>query len=102
MNPCFDGNHDTGIGRQGEGINREVVVKNYFEPREWEATLYKGTIPVIWRHRTLEDYIKTFISAGLTIVDLNEPKATDEQARVSVTMAWLQKIPLYLYWELKK
>ncbi len=102
LHPCFDGNHDTGIGRQGEGINREVVVKNYFEPREWEAPLYKGTIPVIWRHRTLEDYIKTFISAGLTIVDLNEPKATDEQARVSVAMAWLQKIPLYLYWELKK
>ncbi len=102
LHPCFDGNHDTGIGRQGEGIDRQVVVKNYFEPRVWEAPLFHGTIPVMWRHRTLEDYVKTFIAAGLTIVDLNEPKATDEQANISVAMAWLQKIPLYLYWELKK
>ncbi len=102
IHPCFDGNHDTGIGRQGTGIDREVVVKNYFEPREWEAPLYQGTIPVIWRHRTMEDYVKTFVKAGLAIVDLNEPRASDEQAKISVPMAWLQKIPLYLYWELKK
>lgn len=102
LHPCFDGNHDTGIGRQGHGIDRQVVVKNYFEPGEWEAPLYKGTIPVIWRHRTFEEYVKTFVSAGLTIVDLNEPRATDEQAKISAAMAWLQKIPLYLYWELKK
>lgn len=102
LHPCFDGNHDTGIGRQGQGIDRQVVVKNYFEPREWEAPLYQGTIPVMWRHRTFEDYVKTFVGAGLTIVDLNEPRATDEQAKISVAMAWLQKIPLYLYWELKK
>lgn len=102
LHPCFDGNHDTGIGRQGEGIERQVVVKNYFEPSEWEAPLWKGTIPVIWRHRTLEEYVKAFIKAGLTIVDLNEPRATDEQAQISAALAWLQKIPLYLYWELKK
>lgn len=102
LHPCFDGNHDTGIGRQGTGIDRQVVVMNYFEPREWKAPLWGGTIPVIWRHRTMEDYVKAFIKCGLTIVDLNEPRATDEQAQISVAMAWLQKIPLYLYWELKK
>ena len=57
---------------------------------------------MIWRHRTLEDYVKAFIRAGLTIVDLNEPQATDEQAEISVALAWLKKIPLYLYWELRK
>lgn len=102
LHPCFDGNHDTGIGRQGAGIERQVVVMNYFEPREWEAPLWKGTIPVIWRHRTMEEYVKAFLKAGLTIVDLNEPRANDEQAQKSVELAWLQKIPLYLYWELKK
>ena len=61
LHPCFDGNHDTGIGRQGVGIDRHIVVKNYFEPKEWEAPLWKGTIPVIWRHRTLQDYVKAFI-----------------------------------------
>lgn len=83
-------------------MERQVVVMNYFEPREWEAPLWKGTIPVIWRHRTMEDYVKAFLKAGLTIVDLNEPRANDEQAQRSVELAWLQKIPLYLYWELKK
>lgn len=102
LHPCFDGNHQSGIGRQGTGIDRQVVVMNYFEPKEWEAPLWKGTIPVIWRHRTMEDYVKAFIKAGLTIVDLNEPRASDEQAKLSVTLAWLRKIPLYLYWELKK
>ncbi|MBQ8496259.1 MAG: class I SAM-dependent methyltransferase [Clostridia bacterium] len=102
LHPCFDGNHETGIGRQGVGIERQVVVMNYFEPKEWEAPLWKGTTPVIWRHRTLEDYVKTFLKVGLTIVDLNEPQASDEQASISVALAWLKKIPLYLYWELKK
>ena len=102
LHPCFDGNHDTGIGRQGSGLDRQVVVMNYFEPKEWKAPLWGGTIPVIWRHRTLEEYVKAFLRAGFTIVDLNEPRATDEQARISTAMAWLQKIPLYLYWELRK
>lgn len=102
LHPCFDGNHDSGIGRQGVGIDRQVVVMNYFEPEEWEAPLWKGTIPVIWRHRTLEDYVKTFLKVGLTIVDMNEPRANEEQAQISVALAWLRKIPLYLYWELKK
>ncbi len=102
LHPCFDGNHDSGIGRQGTGIDRQVVVMNYFEPKEWEAPLWGGTIPVVWRHRTMEEYVKTFIKVGLTIVDLNEPRASDEQAKISVPLAWLQKIPLYLYWELKK
>ncbi len=102
LHPCFDGNHDVGIGRQGIGADRQVVVMNYFEPKQWEAPLWGGTIPVIWRHRTMEEYVKTFLKAGFTIVDLNEPRASDEQAEISAAMAWLRKIPLYLYWELKK
>ena len=102
LHPCFDGNHEKGIGRQGTGIDRQVVVMNYFEPKEWEAPLYKGKTPVLWHHRTLEEYVKAFIKAGLSIVDMNEPRATDEQARISTSIAWLQKIPLFLYWELKK
>jgi hypothetical protein len=37
----------------------------------------------------------------LTIVDLNEPRPTKEQAQISTAIAWLQKIPLFLFWELK-
>jgi len=102
LHPCFDGNHETGIGRQGVGMDRQVVVMNYFEPKTWKAPLWRGTIPVIWRHRTLEDYVKAFIRSGFTIVDLNEPRPTEAQAQVSTTIAWLDRIPLYLYWELRK
>lgn len=102
LHPCFDGNHEKGIGRQGQGIDRQVVVKNYFEPRQWEAPLWGGKTPVLWHHRTLEEYAKSFIKAGLSIRDIHEPRATEEEAKISVSLAWLQKIPLYLYWELKK
>ena len=102
LHPCFDGNHESGIGRQGSGIDRQVVVMNYFEPKQWEAPLYKGTIPVLWHHRTLEDYVKAFVKVGLSIVDLNEPRPTEEQAKIATEIAWLQKIPLFLFWELKK
>lgn len=102
LHPCFNGNHAEGIGRQGEGIHREVVVKNYFSPVEWDAPLPGGVTSVTWRHRTLEDYIKTFTQCGLTLRDLNEPRPTDEQARISTPIAWLQKIPLFLFMELSK
>lgn len=102
LHPCFSGNTETGIGRQGEGIDREVVVKNYFLPSTWEAPLYRGKTAVIWRHRTLEDYVKAFIKSGLTITDMNEPRPTQEQSKISTAIAWLQKVPLYLFWELKK
>lgn len=102
LHPCFDGNHERGIGRQGQGETREVVVKNYFEPREWETPLPNGTIPVIWRHRTLSEYVKAFLAAGLTIVDMNEPRATEAEAAQYTSLVFLRRIPLFLYWQLRK
>ncbi len=91
-----------GIWRQGEGDERHVMVMNYFEPKTWEAPLNKGTIPVVWRHRTIEDYVKTFIKSGFTIKDINEPRATEEQVEAHNALRNLRKIPLYIFWELQK
>lgn len=102
LHPCFDGNHEHGIGRQGQGETREVVVKNYFEPREWEAPLPNGSTAVIWRHRTMSEYVKAFLAAGLTITDMHEPRATEEEADSSRALTMLWRIPLFLYWELRK
>lgn len=102
LHPCFDGEHETGIGRQGAGLDRQVVVKNYFEPREWDAPLYKGETPVRWHHRTLEEYTRAFLEAGLVIAGLEEPRPTAEQAARYPGIAWLRKVPLYLFWELYK
>ena len=103
--PCFTAAPSGGgIGRNDEiGLNRKVVVSNYFEPKEWEAPIKKGSdVMVVWHHRTFEDYVKMFIKCGLTIVDLNEPVPTEEQAAVDVGVVWMQKIPIFLFWELRK
>ena len=102
--PCFDASPSRGgIGRQGDGIDRQIVISNYFEPKKWESPLKPGGgAKVIFRHLTLEDYVKTFIKCGLTIVDLHEPVPTEEQAAINVSIAWMQKIPRFLFWELKK
>ncbi len=93
--PCF--HTSGGIGRQDKGIDKKVVVSNYYHPTEWEAPLSSGSVNVIWRHRTMEDYIKAFINYGLTITDLNEPVPTDEQAALSIDIAWMQKIPIFCF-----
>jgi SAM-dependent methyltransferase len=98
--PCF--HLSGGIGRQRINGDKEVVVSNYYHPTEWEAPLPSGNVNVIWRHRTIQDYVKTFVKCGLKITDLNEPIPTDEQAAIDVDMAWLQKIPIFLFWELRK
>ena len=98
--PCF--HYSGGIGRQDKGLDKKVLVSNYYHPTEWEAPLSSGSVKVIWRHRTIEDYAKAFIKCGLTITDLSEPTPTDEQASVAVDIAWMQKIPIFLFWELKK
>ena len=98
--PCF--HTSGGIGRMDKGIDRKVVVSNYYYPTEWEAPLSSGTVKVVWRHRTIQDYVKTFLKCGLTITDLHEPIPTDEQAAIDVGIAWMQKIPIFLFWELTK
>lgn len=98
--PCF--HYSAGIGRQDKGLDKKVVVSNYYHPTEWVAPLSGGTVEVVWRHRTIQDYVKMFIKCGLTITDLHEPVPTDEQAKESVGIAWMQKIPIFMFWELKK
>ena len=103
--PCFTAAPSGGgIGRNDEiGLNRKVIVSNYFEPKEWQGPIRKnGDATVIWRHRTFEDYVKMFIKCGLTITDLHEPVPTEEQASIDVNIAWMQKIPIFLFWELRK
>jgi len=104
LHPCFavSGKDREGISRMDEGIDRKAVVKNYFYPTQWEEPITKTGTTVVWRHRTLQDYVKAFKQGGLTIADLNEPVPTEEQAALSVNIAWLKKIPIFLFWELRK
>ena len=104
VHPCFSAfSSDGGIAWQGDGLDRRVIVSNYFFPTEWEAPIKRGSdVMVIHRHRTFEDYVKMFIKCGLTITDLHEPIPTEEQAAVAEDVAWMRKIPIFLFWELRK
>lgn len=99
LHPCFTGDK---IGREGKGLNRKVIVEDYFNPVEYVKPLPGGNLDVVWRHRTLEEYVKLFVKNGLCIVDLNEARPSSEEANKSVFIEWLNKIPLFLFWELRK
>lgn len=99
LHPCFTGNK---IGREGKGINRKVIVEDYFNPTVYKQSLPGGTREVIWRHHTIEEYVKLFVKYRLNIVDVNEARPTEDEASKSTAIAWLNKIPLFLYWQLEK
>ena len=78
----------------------QVIVKNYFEPEEWvncrdwpEGNLSPGT---------MSDYVKVFVRNKFKIIDLNEPRPTEEQRKMSPRIEWLTKIPMYMFIELAK
>lgn len=56
----------------------------------------------LYRHRTLSDYIKAFIKNSFKLIDMNEPISAEEQSQMSSRVAWLEKIPMYLFIELEK
>ncbi|CAB1245458.1 protein of unknown function [Ruminococcaceae bacterium BL-4] len=43
--------------------------------------------PLLYRHRTLSDYVNAFVKNGFTIVDMNEPIPTAEQSKMSSRVA---------------
>ena len=79
-----------------------MVVKNYFSPAEWQGNIAGIEQPVIYRHKTLSEYVKMFAQNGFYISDMNEPIPTEEQAIKSSRIEWLKRIPMYLFMELKR
>ena len=82
--------------------NIEVLVSDYHNPKEWVGEIKGMKAPIIYRHRILSDYIKAFVKNGFKIIDMNEPIPTEEQSQMSLRIAWLEKIPMYLFIELEK
>lgn len=99
LHPCFKGKETKWTVNDG-GI--EVLVSDYHNPKEWVGEIKGMNAPVLYRHRTLSEYIKAFIRNGFQVTDLNEPIPTEEQSRMSPRVAWLKKIPMYLFMELSK
>ena len=101
LHPCFNGK-EIRWSNDDEG-NTEVKVKDYYSPNTWEGKIAQSIqTPVIWRHRTLQDYFKMFIKYDLQLIDFNEPIPTEEQILKSDRIEWLRNIPMFLFIELKK
>ena len=100
LHPCFKPPVEHRWFQGEDGI--EVHVKNYFRPESWEGTINGAQSPVIYRHRTLSQYVKAFTENGLTLIDLEEPIPTKEQCRLSSRIEWLTRIPMYMFMVLRK
>lgn len=80
----------------------KVIVSDYFNPTEWVGEIKGINTPILYRHRTLSDYIKAFIKIGFRLIDMNEPLPSEEQINLSPRIGWLSKIPMFLFMEIEK
>ena len=98
LHPCFKGKETAWLKNSG---SIQVLVSDYHNPKEWVGEIKGMNAPIIYRHRTMSDYIKAFVKNGFKITDMNEPIPTEQQAQMSSRVAWLKKIPMYLFIELE-
>lgn len=99
LHPCFKPKESKWIL---EDDKIKVLVSDYFNPTEWVGEIKGIDTSVIYRHRTLSEYIKAFVRNKFTVVDMNEPIPSEEQMGMSSRIGWLSKIPMYLFIELEK
>ena len=100
LHPCFKPPIEQHWVKENDEV--QVVVKNYFNPTAWQGNIAGITQPVIYRHKTLSEYVKIFMENGFYISDMNEPIPTTEQTAKSPRIEWLNRIPMYLFMELKR
>lgn len=100
LHPCFKPPVEHKWFRDGEDI--QVIVKDYFHPETWEGSICGCETQVIYRHRTMSDYLKAFTASRLLFTDMEEPIPTAEQIQKSPRIEWLTKIPMYLFMKLLK
>lgn len=97
--PCFK-NKDIKWKLEDEAI--KVIVADYFNPTEWVGEIKGINVPIVYRHRTLSEYIKAFTKSGFRLIDMNEPLPSEGQINLSPRIGWLSKIPMFLFMELEK
>ena len=100
LHPCFKPPVQHHWVKESDII--QVVVRDYFNPPEWQGNIAGIEQPVIYRHKILSEYVKIFAQNGLFISDMNEPIPTEEQVEKSARIGWLKRIPMYLFMELKR
>lgn len=99
LHPCFKGK-ETAWKPTENGV--QVTVSDYHNPKEWLGEIKGMSDPILYRHRTMSEYVKAFVRNKFKIIDMNEPIPTKEQSQMSSRVAWLEKVPMYLFIELQK
>lgn len=79
--------------RDEEGRPLYVGVDDYFQEREMRLT-WSG-IDIVNHHRPFEAYLRSFIDAGLRLIDFEEPQVTREQVAAYPRMADALRVPLF-------
>lgn len=100
LHPCFKPPVEHKWSSNGD--EKQVVVKDYFHPTEWYGGIGDSENKVIYRHRTMSEYVKAFTANRLLMIDMDEPIPTEEQIKMSPRIAWLTKIPMFLFMKLIK
>lgn len=85
LHPCFKPKESKWIL---EDDKIKVLVSDYFNPTEWVGQIKGIDTSVVYRHRTLSDYIKAFVRNKFTVVDMNEPVPSEEQMGMSSRIGW--------------
>lgn len=88
LHPCFKRKETKWIKNNG---SIEVLVSDYHNSKEWVGKIEGMRAPILYRHRTLSDYVKAFVKNGFTLVDMNEPIPTEEQSKMPSRVAWLKE-----------
>jgi len=75
----------------------------YFNPKIYKAKISNEfNNPAVFRHRTLEDYLKIFLKYKFVLIDYNEPQCDKKQTEVSHKISRLVQILPFLFMEWAK
>lgn len=95
--PCFSAPVSRWL--RGPAGQRECfAVDRYFERAVWEDRITAAfRLPVLRRHRTLEDYMASPLEQGFLLREFCEPSVTEEELKRSERFRVLERIPYFLF-----
>ena len=95
--PCFSAPVSEWI-RDDRGALKCFAVDRYFDRTAWESRISRAfRLPVVRRHRPLEDYMSAPLAQGLALREFSEPSVTDAELKRSHRFRKLARIPYFLF-----
>lgn len=100
--PCFSAPMSEWV-KDAAGHRTFFAVDRYFERTAWDDLITRAfRVPVIRRHRPLEDYVAALLQAGLVLREFHEPSVTEKDLKSSPRFERLRRIPYFLFMRWQK